>query len=124
STHILEEVDAVCSRAIIINKGVIVANATPAELRARSRSCGAVELTFARPAADAAAGLKALHAASNVEWDGNRAVIFPRDSAALPAEVLALIKQKQAWPVTGMKVLEGRLDEVFQQLTLGQASAA
>ena len=43
STHILEEVDAVCTRAIIIDKGVIVANATPAELRARSRSCGAVE---------------------------------------------------------------------------------
>ncbi len=36
STHILEEVDAVCSRAIIISNGQIVANGTPEELRARS----------------------------------------------------------------------------------------
>jgi ABC-2 type transport system ATP-binding protein len=35
STHILEEVDAVCTRAIIIARGQIVANGTPAELRAR-----------------------------------------------------------------------------------------
>lgn len=36
STHILEEVDAVCTRAIIISNGTIVANGTPAELRAKS----------------------------------------------------------------------------------------
>ena len=36
STHILEEVSAVCSRAIIINKGRIVADGTPAELESRS----------------------------------------------------------------------------------------
>jgi len=36
STHILEEVDAVCTRAIIIADGRIVANGTPAELKARS----------------------------------------------------------------------------------------
>ena len=35
STHILEEVEAICTRVIIIAEGVIVANGTPAELRAR-----------------------------------------------------------------------------------------
>src|SRR5215510_417394 len=44
STHILEEVDAVCSRAIIIDRGRIVANGTPQELRARSEWAGAVTL--------------------------------------------------------------------------------
>jgi len=38
STHILEEVDAVCTRAVIIAHGRIVADGTPAELRARSTS--------------------------------------------------------------------------------------
>src|SRR5262249_39347260 len=42
STHILEEVEAVCSRAIIIDRGTIVANGTPAELKARSEQAGAV----------------------------------------------------------------------------------
>src|SRR5215467_1099882 len=44
STHILEEVDAVCSRAIIIDRGRIVANGTPAELRQKSEWAGAVTL--------------------------------------------------------------------------------
>jgi len=38
STHILEEVDAVCTRAIIISEGRIVANGTPDELKSRSPS--------------------------------------------------------------------------------------
>jgi len=38
STHILEEVDAACTRAIIIDRGRIVANGTPQELKARAPS--------------------------------------------------------------------------------------
>lgn len=38
STHILEEVDAACSRAIIINNGKIVANGTPDELKKKTKS--------------------------------------------------------------------------------------
>lgn len=45
STHILEEVDAVCTRAIIISQGRIVANGTPEELRARSAT-GRLEDVF------------------------------------------------------------------------------
>ena len=44
STHILEEVEAVCSRVIIIDRGRIVANGTPEELKARSQLAGAVHL--------------------------------------------------------------------------------
>src|SRR5206468_6369322 len=42
STRILEEVDAACSRAIIIDRGKIVANGTPDELKRRSEQAGAV----------------------------------------------------------------------------------
>ena len=38
STHILEEVEDTCTRVIIIDRGVVVANGTPAELKARSPS--------------------------------------------------------------------------------------
>src|SRR4029077_13758853 len=47
STHILEEVHAVCTRAIIIAQGKVLADATPAELEARSRYHQAVSLTTA-----------------------------------------------------------------------------
>jgi len=45
STHILEEVEAACTRAIIIDRGRIVANGTPQELKARSAS-GSLEDFF------------------------------------------------------------------------------
>src|SRR5450432_2020590 len=53
STHILEEVEAACSRAIIIDRGQIVANGTPAELKQRSENAGAVVLRLAEGAASA-----------------------------------------------------------------------
>ena len=59
STHILEEVEAVCTRAIIINEGRIVAEGTPAELKARNPS-GRLDEVFRQltlgAAADGAAG--------------------------------------------------------------------
>src|SRR5580693_5377509 len=45
STHILEEVDAACSRAMIIDRGRVVANGTPEELRRKSEWAGAVTLS-------------------------------------------------------------------------------
>ena len=45
STHILEEVDAVCTRAIIISRGTVVANGSPAELKAQSTT-GRLEDVF------------------------------------------------------------------------------
>src|SRR5678815_152354 len=47
STHILEEVDAACSRAIIIDRGKIVANGTPLQLRQKSEYAGAVTVRVA-----------------------------------------------------------------------------
>ena len=53
STHILEEVAAVCTRAVVIARGRVVADATPAELAARGPSMDAVfrDLTLTREAA-------------------------------------------------------------------------
>jgi ABC-2 type transport system ATP-binding protein len=119
STHILEEVDAVCSRAIIIANGTIVANGTPAELKARSESHGAVELTVKQPSDRIAAELRALPSAARVEADGSQFTIYARDASRLFADVTLLVKQKE-WQPTGLKVVEGRLDDVFRELTLGE----
>ena len=53
STHILEEVAAVCTRAVVIARGRVVADATPAELAARGPSMDAVfrDLTLTREVA-------------------------------------------------------------------------
>ena len=82
STHILEEVDAVCSRAIIIDRGRIVANGTPGELRRQSEWAGAVTLRLHGVPAAAAEKLNQLRSAKKVTTatNGDRMVVtvFPR----------------------------------------------
>jgi len=118
STHILEEVDAICSRAIIIAKGRIVANGTPDELKAHSDSHGSVELTLKQPSDQVAADLRALASAARVETDGGQFTIYAKDPGRLFADVTQLVKTRD-WHPTGLKVVEGRLDDVFRELTLG-----
>ena len=114
STHILEEVDAACTRAIIIDRGRIVANGTPAELRGMSELAGAVTL-----AAEGASEEK-LAALGRVERLGGAWRVYPRDKSQatqLAQAVVELVKREH-WKVEGMFSERGELDEVFRRLTL------
>ena len=122
STHILEEVDAACSRAIIIDRGHIVANGTPEELRRKSDWAGAVTLTVNGLAANAVEQkLNQLRTAKKVTATatGNRvtATVFPRTEGDgdLTREV---IEATSGWQVEELRTEEGRLDEVFRRITL------
>ncbi len=115
STHILEEVSAVCSRAIIIAGGRILADGTPAELEARSRYHGAISMSL-QGGENAEHLLAQLPQAASVEVDGNNLVVFPSATPGLFAAVNELI-QKQQWQVRELHVERGRLDEVFRTIT-------
>lgn len=124
STHILEEVEEVCSRAIIINRGRIVADSTPAELKARSDSYNVVTVALdakAGPAREAFARLPGVEKVVAAGAEGEKAVlrIFPREKKALAAEVVAAAREKN-WAITDLKTDPGRLDEVFRRLTAGE----
>lgn len=131
STHILEEVEAVCTRAVIISRGRVVADGTPAELQARSRFHNAVSVRV-RGAGGAAAGAKAelarLAGVASVEEAGtpNGAasfVVFPQGGRAIVGEVSQLVRAK-GWEVDELRVEAGRLDEVFRTITAPLAAAA
>jgi ABC-2 type transport system ATP-binding protein len=114
STHILEEVDAACTRAIIIDRGRIVANGTPEELRAMSDLHGAVTL-----AAQGASAEK-LQALGRVEKLDGAFRIYPKDkhrSQELAQAVIDLVS-REGWKVEGMYNEAGQLDEVFRRITL------
>jgi len=122
STHILEEVDAVCSRAIIIDRGRIVANGTPEELRHKSDWAGAVTLRVNGMTADTVEQkLRQLRTAKKVTAtaSGNRvtATVFPQTAGDgdLTREV---IEATNGWQVEELRTEEGRLDEVFRRITL------
>ena len=113
STHILEEVDAACTRAIIIDRGKIVAQGTPTELRSMSKLEGAVTLQ-----ADGATAEK-LSALGKVESLDGVFRIYPRDPSQAPDLAVAVIElvNREGWKVHGMYSERGELDEVFRSVT-------
>ncbi len=122
STHILEEVSAVCSRALIIDEGKIVADGTPLELEQRSRYHNAVTLTLEVSAvAIAAAALKVHDGVERVEIiDSLRITVFPKDGKSIVAEIGRLARAEK-WQLEEIHAERGRLDEVFRQITKSAA---
>ena len=128
STHLLEEVEAVCSRAIIIAEGRILADATPAELAQRSRYHNAVRLTVAadrdgeiRTALLRLPEVKAVEVVADGE--ATALLVFPAGARPLVAEI-AELAHAQGWPVTALQVERGRLDDVFRDITAGASTPA
>lgn len=130
STHILEEVDAVCSRAIIIDRGQIVANGTPAELRQRAEAAGAVLLRVGGVNGQTATQkLDSLPLAKRtsllVEKDNAVALrIFPRPDSRNGdlARGVAELAMREGWKIEEIHTEEGRLDEVFRSITWSDTS--
>jgi len=127
STHILEEVDAVCTRAVIISYGRIVADGTPADLESRSRYHNAVSVTVPAVHGDAlVAALAALESVAHVERrdlrDGNvRALAFPKGGTRIVSNIGQLV-QAHGWPVSELKAEGGYLDDVFRSITQGDGA--
>jgi ABC-2 type transport system ATP-binding protein len=120
STHILEEVDAVCTRAIIIARGRIVADDSPAGLAARSRYHNAVSMQLEDPSqlGAARAAVAALPAVADLEVSERdaRLTALPRAGATiLPA--LTELAARQGLRLKELHLESGRLDEVFRTIT-------
>jgi ABC-2 type transport system ATP-binding protein len=125
STHLLEEVEAVCSRAVIIARGKILADDTPRGLEARSRFHNAVSVKLAKaellPAARAAINALPEVATTEFEEHSGRVTAFPA-RGKLPLAPINALAQQQGWDLAELHLESGRLDEVFRSIT-GGASA-
>jgi ABC-2 type transport system ATP-binding protein len=129
STHILEEVDAVCSRAIIIDRGKIVANGTPQQLRQKSDWAGAVTLRVSGVNSatinQKLSQLPVVKRTSVLREDatGVTVRIFPKSNVngALAANIA---DASQGWRVEELHTEEGRLDEVFRSITMPDTGAS
>ena len=120
STHILEEVHEVCTRAIIIANGRIVADESPSALEARSRYHHAVTLRFEKADELAAARREIAHLPQVAALESHprelRLTAIPRPGANVLSAVSAIIDQFH-WDVPELHLESGRLDEVFRSLT-------
>jgi ABC-2 type transport system ATP-binding protein len=120
STHLLEEVHALCNRAMIISDGRLLVDDTPDGLIARSRYHNAVTLVVEEPE-KVASVLSELPQARKVELREGELTVFPAQGADLFGVVSDTVKE-QRWQVNELRLEAGRLDEVFRQVTSGEVS--
>ncbi|MCB1050590.1 MAG: ATP-binding cassette domain-containing protein [Acidobacteria bacterium] len=120
STHILDEVERICNRAMIISKGQILVDSTPEELIQKAPNHNTIRITFA---ADGDKGLQKLKAA---DWFGSAKHItgqtydvLPKDGKNHLSETLSLL---QDFELQSIHLQEGRLDELFRSITEGVAA--
>ena len=127
STRLLEEVEAVCSRAIIIAHGRILADGSPAKLAERSRHHNAVRLGVAAADSRVRTDLLRLPGVAAVEpvrdGEGEALMIFAEPGRAVVTHVTDLARA-HGWEVTGLRVERGRLDDVFREITAVPAGPA
>ncbi|MDX2104028.1 MAG: ATP-binding cassette domain-containing protein [Alphaproteobacteria bacterium] len=125
STHILEEVEAVCSRAIVIARGRVLADDTPDALVAQDPDHGAVCLTVdaavAETAIQALATLPGVIAA-RIEPRGPRALVLVRSEPGVPiVDAVREFATGQPWDSADHGTVRGRLDQVFRTITTDAA---
>ena len=120
STHLLEEVHALCNRAMIISDGRLLVDDTPAGLIARSRYHDAVTLVVEEPRRVASV-LSELPQARKVELREGELTVFPAQGQRL-FQVVSDAVRDNGWQVSELRLEAGRLDEVFRQVTRGEVS--
>ena len=124
STHILEEVSAVCSRAMILAQGSIVFDGTPEELAAMSEHHNAVTIRLAEVSEGVLSRLEALPQVSSVECEGQGQIdVFPKDGQAILASVNSVLHE-EGCQIEELHVETGQLDDVFRKVTNGAEQAA
>jgi ABC-2 type transport system ATP-binding protein len=129
STHILEEVEAVCTRAVVVARGKVVADGTPAELASRSKYHRAVTLTLLPPEGTMVfdelgrlPGVASVEDGGTTRVDGTTRVTctaVPVRGADIHAAISQYVRNK-GWRVDVIRTEGGRLDDVFRDLTAGK----
>ncbi len=121
STHILPEVEAICDRILIINKGKIVADGAPSLLRAQAQGELVLHLRVEDAARDTVlAGLGTLlEVASALPLGGSLDRYEVKGTQGTdPARAIFQLCVRNGWTLTEMRPLETRLEDIFRDLTL------
>jgi ABC-2 type transport system ATP-binding protein len=124
STHILEEVEAACTRAIIIDQGKVVADGTPDDLKAQAKRAGSVNVAISGMAGSGIRSeLGQISGVGNIETlsetaAGFNGLVYPkkRGKNDLSSQIYDLCRNRN-WTLNELHVDDGRLDEMFREIT-------
>lgn len=115
STHIMQEVQAICDRAVIINRGKVVIDSPIAALRQASAGHDTLRITFDKPIE--ASLMLAIENVGSVEQVNELSYkIKTNDIAATRKAVMGLVA-KHDWQLASLTAEENSLEDIFKQLT-------
>ena len=121
STHILQEVEATCDRIIIINKGIIVADSTPADLHLQMKGASLVSFQVeAQMAIDKVSKLiREIPNIADLSVRDDKKYIYQiqSDSPYETKKSLFDLCVKQGWYILEIKESETKLEDIFRKLT-------
>lgn len=119
STHILEEVEAMCTRVVLINRGKVVVDSTPAALCAKSSRHNLVQLRVSDVSVQHAENsLASIDGVERVEYNLEEQAfdIVPNNGHSIIQQVTQ-VAVSSGWVIEKLTEEKGRLDDVFRQLT-------
>jgi ABC-2 type transport system ATP-binding protein len=112
STHIMQEVEAMCSRVIIINKGKLVANDAIETLQKQMQKAFTLTVEFKQDIDETK--LNTIKGLVQTERNGKQ---FSLKATRDIREELAQLAQVNGWLILSMQLAENSLEDVFQSLT-------
>jgi ABC-2 type transport system ATP-binding protein len=119
STHILEEVDAICDRAAIIAHGKMVFDGEPEKLQAMSLTHNAVKIIFTNQLPSASKeNFGSVESISDIICDDktNSILVMPKNGSSILNQVTQTVMSK-GWDIEEVFIMPGQLDEVFRSIT-------
>jgi len=120
STHILDEAEKVCDRAVIISEGRLLVDSTPDELIARAPNHNVIRVSLAEPTDELVDQISDEPWCASVERHGETSFdVMPADGANHLPELLPLL---EGYPLHSVHLQEGRFDELFRSMTQGVSS--
>ena len=116
STHILSEAELVCDRVLIMDKGKIIAQGKPAELRKKLQPGAAIYVEIGgASSAKTREMLKAVSGVESIEADGKGFVIHARPETDIRAEVSAHVVQA-GYTLLEMRAVTSSLESIFLEI--------
>jgi len=123
STHLLEEVDAVCSRALIIDKGQVVLEGTPEQLHAKAGATGSARVRVrdqqARQALEVLNILPQVSEVSVAERSDDSQLLRVSGTGTVPLAEISTALARQGIEMLELSTETGSLEDVFRSVTSG-----
>ncbi len=122
SSHIMQEIQAVCDKVIIINHGRIIATDTPEALSQRIMRSNKLELRIKGPRQEVVNGLKAIEGVVNIDITRIREegsldlMVETEEDVDIREQVFTFCSEKQ-YPILLMSISEMTLEDIFLQIT-------